>query len=53
VEGNPLTDLRRLRRFDGRVHRGAWIPASRWHANTAISGVPAASYVRSWYSHLC
>lgn len=29
VEGNPLTDLGRLRRFDGLVHRGAWIPASR------------------------
>ena len=29
VEGNPLTDLRRLRRFDGLVQRGAWIPASR------------------------
>jgi len=27
VDGNPLTDLRRLRRFDGLVHRGAWIPA--------------------------
>ena len=29
VEGNPLTDLGRLRRFDGLVHRGAWIPAIR------------------------
>ncbi|HSE50931.1 MAG TPA: amidohydrolase family protein [Gemmatimonadales bacterium] len=29
VEGNPLTDMRRLRRFDGLVQRGAWIPASR------------------------
>lgn len=27
VDGNPLTDLRRLRRHDGVVQRGAWIPA--------------------------
>ena len=27
VDGNPLADLRRLRRFDGLVQRGAWIPA--------------------------
>jgi len=26
VDGNPLTDVRRLRTFDGLVHRGAWIP---------------------------
>jgi imidazolonepropionase-like amidohydrolase len=29
VAGNPLTDLGRLRRFDGLVRRGGWIPASR------------------------
>jgi imidazolonepropionase-like amidohydrolase len=29
VEGNPLTDLARLRRFDGLVQRGAWTPATR------------------------
>jgi imidazolonepropionase-like amidohydrolase len=29
VAGNPLTDLGRLRRFDGLVHRGGWTPTSR------------------------
>src|SRR5687768_6498780 len=29
VEGNPLADLSRLRRLDGRVQQGAWTPASR------------------------
>jgi len=29
VEGNPLTDLGRLRRFDGLVQRGEWTPATR------------------------
>ena len=29
VEGNPLADLSRLRRFDGVVQKGAWTPASR------------------------
>jgi imidazolonepropionase-like amidohydrolase len=26
VQGNPLEDLARLRRFSGMVHRGAWLP---------------------------
>jgi imidazolonepropionase-like amidohydrolase len=29
VEGNPLTDLGRLRRFDGLIQGGAWTPATR------------------------
>jgi imidazolonepropionase-like amidohydrolase len=28
VEGNPLADLGRLRRFEGLVQRGAWTPAT-------------------------
>jgi imidazolonepropionase-like amidohydrolase len=51
VAGNPLDDLTRLRRFDGLIHRGAWIPAGAEPAPTSgDASAPGVIQVGGTYS---